>query len=166
MAECDLLYHMVELYHSADLRPPPLLLSAPYFPHSRSLTSLSYNFPPQLFHIWQTFDLQKYSKHLIYRSFLFFSVAARQARIPKMFLRVTVALLRRKLLLLCLIAPPPPLCLTFLGEKKEEAKPVLICMHSALVPAVNMGLKWKWEGGERVDYARQTRVLPPGWPTS
>lgn len=83
-----------------------------------------------------------------------------------MFLRVTVAFLRCKLLLLCLIAPPPPLRLTFLREKKEEAKPVLIYMHSALVPAVNMGLKWKWEGGERVDYARQTRVLPPGWPTS
>ncbi len=39
-------------------------------------------------------------------------------------------------------------------------------MQSAFVPAVNGGLKWKWEEGEKADYAPQTHALPPGWPTS
>lgn len=45
----------------------------------------------------------------------------------------------------------------------EKSKVLLICMQSALVPAVNSGLKWKWEGEkEQITLLKRMHCLLAG----
>lgn len=78
----------------------------------------------------------------------------------------------QKLLFFCLRCPSlstssscssPSLFWMYALEKKSQL--LLICMQSALVPAVNRGLKWKWEGEkEQIMLLKRMHCLLAGPP--